>query len=118
MRTESYTVKSVRVDSDNPNRHSIYDKYARDKESKRFYNSAEWKKCRGLRLIIDNYLCQECLKQKKITPANTVHHIIELRDDPSKGLELDNLVSVCPSCHSSIHAKGNERERNIPIARG
>ena len=93
--------------------HQLYDKHQRDKEAKRFYNSAAWKKCRELVLKRDNYLCVECLKAKKISPADMVHHIEELKDQPSKALDEDNLVSLCNPCHNQEHGLVKKKENEL-----
>lgn len=64
-----------------------------------FYHKPAWRRVRLLALQRDNYLCQECMRRKKITPATEVHHIKELEDYPELGLELDNLESLCWQCH-------------------
>ncbi|AJD83068.1 HNH endonuclease [Paenibacillus phage Tadhana] len=86
-----------------------YDKYKRNKEARGFYNSAAWKKCREAVLTRDHYLCQRCLEQKKITQADMVHHIVHLTDDWSKGLDMDNLESLCLSCHNEEHGNGGKQ---------
>ena len=39
-----------------------------------------------------------------------VHHIIPLRDDYTKGLELDNLICLCNRCHKKVHARYDRSE--------
>jgi 5-methylcytosine-specific restriction protein A len=74
-----------------------------------FYKRAAWLKCRELILQRDNYLCQDCLKDKVIRPADMVHHIEPLEDHPEKGLEESNLISLCHPCHNKMHPeKGNK----------
>lgn len=86
---------------------SYYDKNKRNQETNVFYHSKAWIKTRQVALLRDNYLCQHCLKEKKITKADMVHHIVEVKKDWSKRLELSNLKSLCHSCHSKIdHYKG------------
>lgn len=80
-----------------------YDIHLRNPEARVFYNSKEWKKARKQALIRDHYLCQECLKEKKLTVADMVHHIIELLDNWDLGLTLSNLMSLCYRCHNKIH---------------
>lgn len=80
------------------------------KETKPFYKSRAWLRCREYVLIRDNHLCQPCLKKKKLTPANTVHHIMPLEEAPELALDPDNLESICPSCHNKEHReKGSGR---------
>ena len=83
-------------------RNRYYDRYERDQEAKSFYNSAAWLRVRERALIRDRYLCQRCLRDKRITPAKIVHHIIPIKKDWSKRLELDNLESICLPCHNKI----------------
>lgn len=82
-----------------------YNKYIRDKHSTSFYKSKEWKQTRQLVLMRDNYLCQSCLKQDRVVPAVMVHHIVELKQDWNKRLDLNNLESMCNSCHNKVHGK-------------
>ena len=74
-----------------------------EKRYQRFYNSTAWKRTKGLRLMIDNGLCVECFKKGILTKATTVHHIIELKQDWSKRLDIDNLESLCHNCHNDKH---------------
>lgn len=86
-----------------------------------FYKSAAWLKCRAFVLIRDNYLCQPCLRNKRLTPANTVHHIVSLEEAPELALDPDNLESICPSCHNKEHPeKGSgkkepEKKRKVRV---
>lgn len=68
-----------------------------------FYSSTAWKKCRRIILQRDHFLCQECLKRKVITQADTVHHIVEYQKDKTLALVESNLLSVCAPCHNKIH---------------
>ncbi|HBI0888517.1 TPA: HNH endonuclease [Staphylococcus aureus] len=74
-----------------------------------FYHSKAWKKLREIALDRDNYLCQMCLREDIITDAKIVHHIIYADEDFNKALDLDNLMSVCYSCHNKIHANDNDK---------
>lgn len=47
-------------------------------------------------------LCQECERNGFITPATEVHHIVKVADDPSRLLDVTNLMSVCRACHEKI----------------
>ncbi|MGW9126265.1 HNH endonuclease [Paenibacillus chitinolyticus] len=78
-----------------------------------FYKSVSWLKCRETALIRDHYLCRPCLRNERLTSAEIVHHIKELERYPELGLTLDNLESVCASCHNKLHpekGKGNKPE--------
>jgi len=96
------------------NSHQYYDKYKRDQEARSFYKSKAWEKCRQYVLVRDNYLCQYCLEKGKLTPADMVHHIEELKDNPEKALDPDNLISLCNTCHNKEHPeKGKKKEKPI-----
>jgi 5-methylcytosine-specific restriction protein A len=78
----------------------------RDKQSVKFYNSSAWIKARSMALARDHGLCQCCLRVGVVTTADVVHHVKEIKQDYSKRLVLDNLMSLCNICHNKIH-KGN-----------
>ena len=75
--------------------------------AKKFYRSAAWQNVRGYVFTRDAMLCQDCLKRGVYTPAEEVHHIIELSpeniQDPDITLNPDNLVSLCRGCHHARH---------------
>lgn len=50
-----------------------------------------------------------CLREDIVTDANIVHHIIYVDEDFNKALDLDNLMSVCYSCHNKIHTNDNDK---------
>lgn len=69
-----------------------------------FYHSKAWEALRQQVLARDAYLCQPCLREKRITKADTVHHIIPVREDWSRRLDPNNLEAVCRECHSRLHS--------------
>jgi len=92
-------------------RYKEYDVNVRDKESTEFYNSEAWTKTRAHVLTYYNDLdVYAYYELEKIIAANTVHHIIEIKDDRSKGLTLDNLIAVSSSSHSEIHRLYNKNK--------
>jgi 5-methylcytosine-specific restriction endonuclease McrA len=54
-------------------------------------------------------LCVICLKDKRITPARVVDHIKPHKGDGSLFFDLDNLQSLCKSCHDRKTAKEDGR---------
>lgn len=86
-------------------RNRYYDRYKRDKRAAAFYKSVAWRRLREQALMRNHGLCQECLKTQKITPASMVHHKVPIKVDWSLRLRLDNLISLCDSCHSKIDHK-------------
>lgn len=89
-------------------RNRIYDK-RREKNISDFYHSKRWQGIRLVALQRDNYLCQDCLKEKKITEAEHVHHTYEVKDNWERRFDIDILVSLCQPCHNRRHGgKVNE----------
>lgn len=93
------------------NSKQFYNKYKRNRERQLFYQSKAWAEARGLALKRDNFLCVQCLKTGTIKEADVVHHIIEVKDDFTKALELDNLESICHKHHNAVHKKRVEQRR-------
>ncbi len=60
----------------------------------------QWEKVRMMHLR-RNPLCADCGRA-----AEEVHHAVRLRCDKGKRLTMDNLTSLCKSCHSKRTAKG------------
>ena len=63
------------------------------KESNKFYHSTEWKKVRTI-VLNSNPFCVECGR-----PADTVDHKVAIKNGGAK-LDLENLQSMCKSCHN------------------
>lgn len=104
----------MNIDSSKSLSNKAYDKYKRNPEARAFYKSAAWQKVRIIILQRDNYLCQECLKNNKLTVANTVHHIEPLLDNWDKGLDEENLEAICESCHNKEHPeKGSGKSKEV-----
>ena len=80
---------------------------------RKFYKSKQWQLCRESYLTSVGRLCEECLKEGRITPAVIVHHKIELTEDnidcPAVTINPQNLEAVCLDCHNKIHMSGQKR---------
>lgn len=74
-----------------------------------FYSSSAWRSIREAAKKRDRYLCVDCLRAGRITPAEEVHHIIPLTpaniNDPTVALNLGNLKSLCRECHKKYDPK-------------
>jgi 5-methylcytosine-specific restriction endonuclease McrA len=82
---------------------------------KKFYQSPEWKCLRRVKLT-SNPWCEKCNKEHGLLqPAEDVHHIVDLKDDPTKCLEYSNLMSLCKPCHSGITFTGLNRRTEYEI---
>lgn len=81
-------------------RHKLYNQYDRSAEDTAFYSSKEWRQLRPMAIARDNGLCVHCLANKRVIPFKEIDHIIPLRVDRSKALQLDNLQCLCKQCHT------------------
>jgi 5-methylcytosine-specific restriction protein A len=84
-------------------RHTQYDRTRRNRQSKAFYNSTPWLKLRMSKLRQDP-MCQRCRAMGTIVQATHVHHVRPITEDYDGRLDMDNLESLCPSCHGREHA--------------
>lgn len=93
----------------NRNRHKYYDRTQRNQEAVAIYHSTAWAIARQTAIARDNGLCLLCLTDKRITPCDMVHHIVEISEDQGRAYDKDNLISLCNGCHAKVHA---EHEHN------
>ena len=77
-----------------------------------FYHTPAWRKVRQLALHRDNYLCQWCLKNGRISRAEEVHHIEGIDESMEKRLSLDNLVSLCRECQDKTKLNKGRKKKN------
>lgn len=87
-----------------------YEKYDRDPAVRRRYGRV-WKRIR------DSYatahpLCEECSKRGVYTATEEVHHVLPLAQGGTHA--KDNLIALCKSCHSKIHAQSGDRWQRGP----
>ena len=80
--------------------HARYDRFTRDVESKRFYDSAAWQAARAAKLTADP-LCELCGRF-----AQHVHHRIRVKQaTQEQRLDQRLLVSCCSECHNRLEAE-------------
>ena len=87
-----------------------YNHTKRNKERQAFYQSAAWRKIKEEVMSKSAGIDEVMLRQGKVIPANTVHHIVPLGDDWSRGLDITNLIAVSKQTHSMIHSLYKEDE--------
>lgn len=73
------------------------------KNNNPFYKTSKWLREREKRLRRDQYMCRECKRYGKTSPATTVHHVIPLDQRPDLKLNINNLISLCDKCHNQMH---------------
>ncbi|MBQ4424563.1 MAG: HNH endonuclease [Lachnospiraceae bacterium] len=78
-----------------------------------FYNSEAWHHCRASYLRKVGGLCELCMKQGKVEPAEIVHHKIVLNEnnvtDPSVTLNFEHLQALCRKHHAEVHTRKRDR---------
>lgn len=83
------------------------------KKANPFYSSPEWRQLRKEALERDHYECVWCRDEGRLTTINLeVDHILELDDYPEHALDLDNLRTLCRSCHNKRHGRFQFREKD------
>ncbi|WP_018664608.1 HNH endonuclease [Heyndrickxia acidiproducens] len=81
-------------------------------ENKPFYNSDEWKYMRSIIYQREHGYCQRCGRFVFGRQAH-VHHIIEIKKDPTLKLEPNNLMLLCPKCHAEEENKDKNKKQNV-----
>ena len=71
--------------------------------TEKFYSSKQWQQLREYVRARDKHLCQDCLKESRITLATQVHHIVSILKDWDKRFDEENLVSLCNEHHRLRH---------------
>ncbi len=87
----------------------------------KFYKDNYWKTLREKILSRDNYECQECKKEGKLTIKQhgrklDIHHIKELEEHPELAYTESNLETVCVYHHNILdekHINGTTRKKYI-----
>lgn len=87
----------------------------RDSKWQPFYQSKTWRLLRASWLM-DHPLCERCLSQNCVTPAEEVHHIQPFSWAPTTDEQWrlfkdeSNLMSLCSKCHHDIHKELNDKK--------
>jgi len=84
-------------------------KEKRRKERQGVYQTKAWRELRDY-MRMKYPLCQDCLKEGKITPMEEVHHIkspfvngISEEEKYKRAYDESNLVCLCRECHQRRH---------------
>lgn len=99
-------------------RYKEYDRTGRDRKTNAFYRSAAWRilreQAKARYMGIDIY---SFYARGRIEHGHSVHHIIPIKDDWSKRLELDNLIYLTEQNHQLVHAMLQDHRREEIIQR-
>lgn len=73
-----------------------------------FYHSDEWGFTRSQVYERERGLCQRCGKFVFGRKAQ-VHHIVTISADETLKHELENLMLLCPKCHTIVENEGKQK---------
>lgn len=85
-----------------------YNRTRRNRDTEKFYNSALWQRVRQQKRNM-NPLCEQCEQDGKVVPVAHVHHRIPIEKGGAR-THLDNLISLCETCHRRLHVFGKDKE--------
>lgn len=85
-----------------------YEKYERDRSSKRKYGRT-WQRIRN-RYVSLHPFCELCYEKGILVETEEVHHKKKLSDGGTH--DKENLIALCKSCHSRIHAEQGRFNNN------
>ncbi len=84
-----------------------------DSKYQAFYKSPEWKSLRERKYKQDP-LCEDCKNNGFIRQGYDVDHVIEIKDDWSRRLDITNLRTLCRSCHVTKTIKVRKGRESTP----
>lgn len=82
-----------------------------DGNLKKFYKCKAWLRLRPIALARDNNECQRCKGLGAYSKAECVHHVVEVKVNPMRALDIDNLMCLCNECHNIVHGKHKNLKR-------
>lgn len=85
-----------------------YEKYERNSQTKRRYGRA-WKRIRD-RYVALHPFCELCYEKGILVETEEVHHKKKLSDGGTH--DKENLIALCKSCHSRVHAEQGRFNNN------
>ena len=86
-------------------------KEERRKERQEIYQSKRWKELRKA-YYEEHPLCERCLQEGRITPAQDIHHKLSCfvrglteEEKYRRAFDPNNLMALCVDCHIKEHHK-------------
>ena len=68
------------------------------REHQAIKNDPRFRRARKAALLRDGYECQSCGTRENLT----VHHKVKARTAPDLAFDVDNLITLCRSCHGRL----------------
>jgi 5-methylcytosine-specific restriction protein A len=84
----------------------------------RLYHTSRWARLREVIMIKYDHLDLYALRHKVIRPADTIHHIVPAKEDPSRFFDPTNLIPVSRESHDEIHEayrEGGDARRAVEV---
>lgn len=93
-----------KVDAIRKERHKEYNDNRTDDKEQAFYKSREWKVLRERLDVIYKGLClYSYYIDDRIISRDVYHHIVPVKDNWDKRLDIDNIIPVTFKVHQKIH---------------
>ena len=67
------------------------------------YHSAKHRHWRDRVLRRAGYLCEECKRYGRTTPATVAHHVKHVEEYPELRYDVTNGRALCAACHNKYH---------------
>lgn len=84
-----------------------------DSKYQAFYKTPEWKSLRDRKFKQDS-LCQDCKDNGFMREGHDVDHVIEIKDDWSRRLDITNLRTLCRACHVTKTIRVRKERQSTP----
>lgn len=79
-------------------------------ERQRICGSELWKSIIRTVYARDDYKCRRCGNGRTRTNKLHAHHLKTWAEHPDSRLDLENLITVCNTCHQWIHSNKNTKQ--------
>lgn len=76
-------------------------------ERQRIYKTDAWKESVKAAYARDEYVCQRCGAPKTGPRGLHAHHLKAWAEHPELRTDMDNLVTLCKTCHTWVHSSAN-----------
>lgn len=87
--------------------HNINQDQGKSRERTKFNASPQWNNIRTMCFERDNYSCVVCgdlnYRGRGGTLRLEAHHINSWKDHPGQRLDVNNIITLCASCHKDVH---------------
>lgn len=98
-----------KYDKEQKKRFKEYKLRREDDKENSFYNSDSWKRLRASVTAMYFYIdILEYYSTGRIIQGENLHHIIEVKEDWARRLDIDNLIYLSSGNHRRVHAYYNK----------